>query len=61
MELNCNSCIKKDVCGIKDRAKEALEALTLDKIYQDLVKHNIELNAKCPHFVQEQKILRGEK
>ena len=61
MELNCNSCIKKDVCGIKDRAKEALEALTLDKIYQDLVKYNIELNARCPHFVQEQKILRGEK
>ena len=61
MELNCENCVKKDVCGIKDRAKEALEALTLDKIYQDLVKHNIELNARCPHFVQEQKILRGEK
>ena len=60
MELNCENCIKKDVCGIKNEAKEALEALTLDKIYQDLVKHNIKLNAKCPHFVQEQKILRGE-
>lgn len=57
MELNCNSCVKKDVCGIKDRAKEALEALTLDKIYQDLVKHSIKLDAQCPHFLKEEKIL----
>lgn len=57
MDLGCEKCTHREVCGIKDRAKEALEALTLDKIYQDLVKHSITLDAQCPHFLKEEKIL----
>lgn len=53
MELGCNNCIHKKVCGIQERVNQALEELTLNKVYQDLVKHSIVIKAECPNFMKE--------
>ena len=59
MELNCEKCIKQDVCAIKRHAESAIETFEKNFSTQFARNHGIEFSISCTHFV-EQKILRGE-
>lgn len=59
--LDCKGCIKKDVCGKTKLIQSLFEELSLYQAYQNILKNGIKMSASCENFVQENKILRGEK
>lgn len=61
MELACEKCSHSKVCGRKDRINETIKTLTLDKLYQDLIKHDIVIKAHCPHFDPPRQYDRSDK
>lgn len=61
MKLNCENCIKSDVCEKKKRVKDAIEALSLNKNYQELEKQDIKIEISCKHFLHFDEILGRNK
>lgn len=60
MKLNCESCVKKDVCGHTRIARELCEKLSLYREFQDLQKKNINISVSCNSYLADNKIIRGE-
>lgn len=59
MKLNCETCLKQDVCSIKRHAENAIQNFEKNLSTQLARNNGIEFSISCTHFV-EQKILRGE-
>lgn len=48
--LDCNKCIKNDVCKIKNDVNTACKDLDLNDRFQVLVKNNVVVSFACSHF-----------
>ena len=59
MKLNCENCLKQDVCSVKKHAENAIQSFEKNLSTQFARNSGIEFSISCTHFV-EQKILRGE-
>lgn len=57
--LNCENCLKNDVCGKKEEINELIKKLRLNGIYQTLATKNLLINIECKNH-SGNKILRGE-
>ena len=59
MKLNCEKCLKNDVCALRKHANNAIESFEKNLSTQFAKNNGLEFSITCTHFV-EQKILRGE-
>lgn len=50
--LNCEKCVKNDVCGKKDEVCELLKKMSLSGIYQSLTVKNIKVDIKCDNYLE---------
>ena len=60
MKLNCENCVKRDVCGHTITSQELCKRLSLNKEFQDLQRRNISISISCNSYLADNKILRGE-
>ena len=64
MKLNCENCVKRDVCAHMLTSQELCKKLSLSREFQDLQRRNINLNITCNSYLAEQQntiyVKRGE-
>lgn len=61
--LNCNECLKKDVCGKLLEISRIVENLKVNHDFQELKNNKIKVEMTCENFMNgcvTPKILRGE-
>lgn len=59
MKLNCENCVKRDVCSVKKHAENAIQSFEKNLSTQFARNSGIEFSISCTHFL-EQRVLRGE-
>lgn len=61
--LNCNECIKRDVCGKYVEVNTRIDKLELNYDFQELQNNRIQIEMNCENFLSASvnpRILRGE-
>ena len=62
--LNCDECVKKDVCGKINNVNNRIDNLKVNYDIQELINSGIEINMRCKNFLNSNeihtKIIRGE-
>lgn len=56
--INCEKCIKNDVCKYNANLADKLKSLEVAKEVQALAQFKV--NVSCEHYYQVTKVLRGE-
>lgn len=62
--LNCDNCVKKDVCGKIHNVSNRIDNLKVNCDFQELINSGIEISMICKNFLESgevyTRIIRGE-